>query len=120
MKDIVLFTACAVCGLSATADATQIKFKNFCDGMQLQSADNVNFTSTQTGACLQGTSVIGAGKVAGNHLKLIVNWRGFTGTSDKKRYMLRFPLKNNGAFKEYALQSGKWVLLNSGKYKLLP
>jgi len=121
MKNILTVAAVALlASVSGATAATQITFGGFCDGMQLQTADNVNFTSVQTGTCLQGTSVIGAGRVAGNHLKLTVNWRGFTGSKDKKRYVLQFPLRTRGKFKEYASQSGQWILLNTGRYEMQP
>jgi|tagenome__1003787_1003787.scaffolds.fasta_scaffold15665877_1 hypothetical protein len=116
MKKILTLAAAALFASAASAMATQITFKGFCDGMQLQTADGVNFTSTETGACLQGTSVTGGGKAIRGHLRLRVNWEGFTGKADTKRYVLHFPLKTGGKFKEYVLKKGNWVLLNSGKY----
>jgi hypothetical protein len=88
----------------------------------VQSADGVNFTSTQTGDCLQGTPVIGTGRLTGNRLTLTVNWSGFTGIKDKKLYVLDYPFVTGGKFREYTLRGnmGPSLLLNSGTYTLHP
>src|SRR5690348_141741 len=98
MTKVITLTVVALLAAAGGAAATQITFNGFCDGMELQSANGIDFNSTQTGKCLQGTSVIGGGKVVRSHLKLTVNWEGFTGKTDMKRYVLHFPLKTGGKF----------------------
>ncbi len=118
MTRLPVLAVAALLAWTNAAGATKIRFNGFCDGMQLQTADGINYTSTETGACLHHRSVVGAGKVAGNQLKLLVNWRPFTGSVDKKRYVLQIPFKTGSKFTEYAQRNGTWVLLNSGKYKV--
>jgi hypothetical protein len=100
---------------------TNITFDKFCDGMQLQTADGKNFSSAETGACLQGTSVTGTGSLTrrGKTIKLVVNWRAFSGvTKDLRSYQVQYPFVTGGTWVENPGRhcSKGCGTLNSGTY----
>jgi hypothetical protein len=136
MRIFALVAAAVMSGSIGTASAnssTGITFDKFCDGMQLQTADGKNFTSKETGACLQGVTVTGSGAldngigIAGQpDVILIVNWAPFEGHSQgaERMYIIQYPFVPNGTWEEFRYQPGKHcprgcgAPMNQGQYTL--
>ena len=114
-------------GAGSAAGATKITFDNFCDGMKI-SGDGTHFVSTQTGKCLQGTLVMGAGfkighKKKGGQLVLGVNWEAFDGQpagSEQYAYIIQFPFMTGGTWQEIFTKDGStFTILNTGTYSVV-
>lgn len=110
----------------AYAKATRITFDNFCDGMKI-TGHGMQFVSTQTGKCLGGTLVMGAGYKAGTkragQVVLGVNWEAFDGQpagSEQYSYILQYPFVTGGTWQETFTKDGTtFTVLNTGTYSLV-
>ncbi|MBV8977018.1 MAG: hypothetical protein JO261_09710 [Alphaproteobacteria bacterium] len=123
MKRVVSMLALLLMTSAAEA-ATHITFDGFCDGMRI-SGDGLHFVTVQTGACLQGTLVMGAGykigsKKKGGNLVLGVNWESFDGHpagSEQYSYIIQYPFVTGGTWEEIFTTNGtSSTVLNSGTY----
>ena len=127
MKTLLLVGTAILIASTHNVLAAKITFDSFCDGMKIV-GDGRHYVSRQTGTCLQGARVVGAGykiggKRRGGNIVLGVNWEAFDGHpagSEQYAYIIQLPLQTGGTWEEIVTtDGGTMTILNSGTYTVV-